>query len=372
MKFGFFLGMHYRDVDRPYGELLNNSLEIAIRAEELGYDAIFIPEHHFINYITLPSALQFATKIAAHTKRIRLITAVLVLPYYHPLALAEEIAETDWLTDGRLEIGVARGANKYEFLRLGIPYEKSREMYQESLQIMLNSWTHDDYAYQGEFYRFPPTTTLPRPMQKPYPPVWISAQSEVGVRTVAKLGVNLQTSPNFGCFAPYEDLVSLMDDFNQAQVASGHPRPEVGLLRRVFIAESEKDALEHLDDLMTHWRMYMAFYEARADRRLDVRVDLADTPVIRGAVQPASLELDLSSVYETFDDPIITTPEKAVARIKKYEQLGVTYMMTNSAFGQPHQDTMRSLELFAKEVMPHFKRAKSAQPRQLVGVGGNA
>jgi alkanesulfonate monooxygenase SsuD/methylene tetrahydromethanopterin reductase-like flavin-dependent oxidoreductase (luciferase family) len=360
VKFGFFLGMHYRDVDRPYGELLDNSLEIAIRAEELGYDALFIPEHHFINYITLPSALQFATKIAAHTKRIRLISAVLVLPYYHPLALAEEIAQTDWLTDGRLEIGVARGANKYEFLRLGIPYEKSREMYQESLQVMLNAWKHDDYAFEGEFYKFPPTTTLPRPKQRPHPPVWISAQSSQGVQTVAKLGVNLQTSPNFGCFAPYEDLVSLMGEFNVAQAASGHSRPEVGLLRRVFIAETEREALKHLDDLMTHWRMYMAFYEARPERRLDVRVDLADTPVIRGAVQPASLDLDLSTVYDTYDDPIITTPQKAVERIKKYEQLGVTYMMTNSAFGEPHADAMRSLELFATEVMPHFKTPASA------------
>jgi len=368
VKFGFFLGMHYRDVDRPYGELLNNSLEIAIRAEELGYDAVFIPEHHFINYITLPSALHFATKIAAHTKRIRLITAVLVLPYYHPLALAEEIAQTDWLTDGRLEIGVARGANKYEFVRLGIPYEKSREMYQEALDVMLKSWEQEDLEYEGQFYRFPATTTLPRPKQRPHPPVWISAQSFPGVRTVAKLGVNLQTSPNFGCFAPYEDFVALMEEFNRAQKESGHPRPEVGLLRRVFIAESEQEALKHLDDLLTHWRMYMAFYEPRADRRLDMRVDLADTPVIRGAVQPARLELDLSNVYETYDDPIITTPEKAVARIKKYEQMGVTYLMVNTAFGIPQRDVLRSLELFAKEVMPHFREQPASVAPRLAAI----
>jgi len=371
LKFGFFLGMHYRDVDRPYGELLDNSLEIAIRAEELGYDAIFIPEHHFINYITLPSALQFATKIAAHTKRIRLITAVLVMPYYHPLALAEEIALTDWLTNGRLEIGVARGANKYEFLRLGLPYEKSPAVYKESLDIMVKSWKQDDLEYKGEFYQFPATTTVPRPKQLPHPPIWISAQSFPGVRTVAQLGYNLQTSPNFGCFAPYSDLVDTMGEFNTAQVASGHPRPEVGLLRRVFIGQTEAEAMKHIDDLLTHWRMYMAFYEARADRRFEMRVDLADTPVVRGAVQPAKLELDLSNVYETFDDPIITTPEKAVARIKQYEQLGITYLMTNSAFGEPHKDVMGSLELFAKEVMPHF-RADAGTSRELVGASQSA
>jgi alkanesulfonate monooxygenase SsuD/methylene tetrahydromethanopterin reductase-like flavin-dependent oxidoreductase (luciferase family) len=374
VKFGLFLAMHYRDVTRPYGELLDNSLELCIRAEELGYDAIFIPEHHFINYITLPSALQFATKVAAHTRRIRLITAVIVMPYYHPLALAEEVALTDWLTDGRLEIGVARGANKYEFVRLGIDWDQSRDMFEEALDVMLASWEQEDFAYEGTHYRFPPTTTIPRPKQLPHPPVWITAQSLPGARNVARRGVNLMTSPNFGCFAPYKDVVELMTDFNRAQSASGHRRPHVGLQRRVFVAETEAEALRHLDDLMTHWRMYMAFYEPRADRRLDVRVDLADTPVVGGAVQPARLELDLSDVYGTFDDPVITTPDKAIRRLRLYEQLGVTHLMANMAFGEPQADVLRSLELFAREVMPHFAEpaAPPAPPPELAGSRGGS
>src|SRR5439155_6186947 len=118
-----------------------------------------LPEHHFINYITNPSDLIFAARIAGATKRIRIITGVLVLPYHHPLALAEEIALVDWMTNGRLEIGVARGANKYEFDRLGIDWNQNRAMYNESLDILVKAWTTEDFSYHGKFWSFDSTTT---------------------------------------------------------------------------------------------------------------------------------------------------------------------------------------------------------------------
>jgi alkanesulfonate monooxygenase SsuD/methylene tetrahydromethanopterin reductase-like flavin-dependent oxidoreductase (luciferase family) len=140
MKFGVFLSMYYPDTQKPYHELLKETIEICQYAEELGFDAVFIPEHHFVNFITNPSALSLAIHIANHTKRIRLITAVVVMPWYHPLALAEELALVDHISNGRIELGVARGANKYEFDRMGVDIKNSREIMEESLDIMLKAF----------------------------------------------------------------------------------------------------------------------------------------------------------------------------------------------------------------------------------------
>jgi alkanesulfonate monooxygenase SsuD/methylene tetrahydromethanopterin reductase-like flavin-dependent oxidoreductase (luciferase family) len=354
MKFGFFLAMHYRDFGRPYGELLDQGMELTVRAEELGYDAVFIPEHHFINYITLPSALQFAVKAAALTKRIRFVTAILVLPYYHPMALAEDIAQADWMTDGRLEIGVARGGNSYEAQRLGLDFKHSRERFEEGLDIMLKAWeAKQDFAYEGKFYSFPATTLIPEPLQKPHPPLWVTAQSLNGARGVAKSGLNLLTMPNYNSFAPKEDLPALLGEYRRHGGGEG---VEIGLTRKTFIGESEDDALKQLPYFVRHWQMYMAGYQARPDARLEERIE---RPGGRGATMggdlPMPIELDLDHVYDSYDDPIVTTPDKAIERIRRYQELGITYLVTNTAIGVPHRDVLRSLELFAKEVMPHFR-----------------
>jgi len=277
-----------------------------------------------------------------------------VLPYHHPLALAEEIALVDWMTKGRLDVGVARGANKYEFDRLGINWQDSRAMYEEALEILVRAWTTEDFAYQGRFWSFPPTTALPRPYQRPHPPLWISGQSLEGVRAIAARGANLLTSPNYGCFAPHGDVDITLGEFHKALAEYGQPKPNIGLLRRVYIAETEEEAERYVEYCFRHWTHYMAFYGSDPNRRFQEREDV-ETEVRGGVITPASLNIDLSNVYETYDDPVITTPEKAVRRFKHYEQLGVTHLMMLTAFGIPHRDVLRSMELIAREVMPYFR-----------------
>jgi len=358
----------YPDVDRPYGELLNECLEVAVRADDLGYESIMLPEHHFTNYITNPSDLIFAARIGAMTKRLRILTGVLVLPYYHPLDLAEQVALVDWMTEGRLDVGVARGAAKYEFDRLGIDWNQSRAMFDESLDILLKAWTSEDFSYQGKYWSFESTTTLPRPYQQPYPPLWIAGQSLKGVREIAAKGANLLTSPNYGCFSPHGDVDKTLAEFNSALQEYGRPRPNISLLRRVYIAETQEEADRAIPYCFRHWSYYMSFFDADQRKRFQERVTV-DAPVRRGAMTPANVSLDLSNVYDTYDDPIITTPDKAIRRFKNYESLGVTHVLMATAFGLPHKDVLRSMELVAREVMPYFREEERAPERAVAAAG---
>jgi alkanesulfonate monooxygenase SsuD/methylene tetrahydromethanopterin reductase-like flavin-dependent oxidoreductase (luciferase family) len=358
VKIGIFLSMHYRNVDRPYYELLDEVTETCQYAEELGFDGIFIPEHHFINYITNPSALSLAIHIANHTKRIKLITAVVVLPFWNPLVLAEEIALVDHISRGRIELGVARGANNYEFTRMGVDMKKSREMYEEGLDVILGALTTEDFAWDGKHYKFPKLTTMPRPYTKPHPPVWATAQSPEGLRAAAKRGFNVLTSPLYGCFADLAAFQYTYDAYNDALRETGQKPKEFGILRRVYVGETVKEAEAQVHELLTHWGMYMAFHVRGG---LDERVDKAEVDVRRGQVPPSRFDdMKIDNISERYDDPILSDVDGVAKRLKFYESLGVTWLSANVQFGIPKEMVFRSMERLAKGVMPQLAEKENA------------
>jgi alkanesulfonate monooxygenase SsuD/methylene tetrahydromethanopterin reductase-like flavin-dependent oxidoreductase (luciferase family) len=365
LKFWASYPFFYPDLHRPYGEIVAEVIDIAQAAEELGFEGISFPEHHFFNYICNPSALQYATLVASKTTRLRIQTGVLVLPYYHPLALAEEISLVDHISGGRLDVGVARGANKYEFDRLGVDWSKSRAMYEESLSIMIDAWTKSDVERDGEFWSFPPVTAIPRPHQRPYPRLWVSAQSVNGVTAAGTAGLNMMTSPNLGCFAPHGDLDQVMQWYDEASAASGKPRGEVMVLRRIFIDETEEKALRQLDNVHRHWSYYMSQYKgtpANAQARFQERTENDDIVVSQGAIRPVNLSIERDDVYNTYDDPILTSPDKAITRFKHYESIGVDHVLGLSAFGEPVDEVIHNMEVMAKYVFPAFLEDSTSTP----------
>jgi natural product biosynthesis luciferase-like monooxygenase protein len=175
MRFGlFYLPSYPSQVGPAPPELLNEIVEQSVLAEEVGLEGVWLAEHHFHGFggmIPNPAALGCA--IAARTRRLRIGTAVVLLPYHHPLRLAEDFAMLDALSDGRLDFGVGTGFLRWENEIWGAPLETARAKFAESLDVILRVWEHEDVAFEGQFVRFPALTVLPRPRQRPHPPVWL-------------------------------------------------------------------------------------------------------------------------------------------------------------------------------------------------------
>src|SRR5262249_1955920 len=161
MKIAFYLPCYWPDTSYPVHQMYDEMLEQAVLAEQIGMSSLWIPEHHFVNLLVHPSPLLTAVRVAAATKSIRIGTSVLVLPFYDMRRLAGEIAQADQLMKGRLEVGVGRGAFKYEFDRLGVDVAESRERFDEALPLLEKLLSARSVSSETGSYKFPPLTITP-------------------------------------------------------------------------------------------------------------------------------------------------------------------------------------------------------------------
>ena len=177
MEFAVFVGAHNLAFERSERQLFDDLTEQAVLAEELGYDLVWLVEHHFNDYNLLPDPLQLAVRIFERTERIRVGVAVVILRDHHPLQLAGRIAQLDVLYPGRFDLAVGRGSSGWEAVRfqreLDVP--TSRAHFLEHLRVMTRAWREEDFRHDGDFWRFPETTVLPRPVSRPHPALWLSA-----------------------------------------------------------------------------------------------------------------------------------------------------------------------------------------------------
>ena len=160
-------------------------IEIMDRA---GYDAVWLAEHHFSGFSVCPSVHMVGTLAAARTRRLRIGTGVSLAPFYHPLRLAEEVALLDLLSGGRVNWGAGRGFARVEFEAFGVPPEESAARFRETVEIVLRAWTDERLSFSGEHFRFDGIEVLPKPMQRPHPPVWLAASSDRAIDWAAGRG----------------------------------------------------------------------------------------------------------------------------------------------------------------------------------------
>jgi alkanesulfonate monooxygenase SsuD/methylene tetrahydromethanopterin reductase-like flavin-dependent oxidoreductase (luciferase family) len=196
-KFGIFSLGQVPDLATVV-ESFDSDLEFFELAEELGYDKVWIAEHLFSSYGLVTSTQVYAAAIAQRTKRVRIGMAVCAIPFNHPLRTASDFALVDILSHGRLDFGVGRAYQPHEFAGLGVPMDKSREMLGEGLDIVLKSWTQEKVSYRGAFWTIPqPVEVLPKPVQKPHPPIYQATISPESFEQAARLGVHLQMASPF-------------------------------------------------------------------------------------------------------------------------------------------------------------------------------
>jgi luciferase family oxidoreductase group 1 len=340
LGFGTFLLMQSPSA-RPSQEVYARAIEHAQAAEALGFRNIWLAEHHFSTYGYLARPVQLATYIAAKTTTLRVGTAVIVVPLHHPLIIAEEIATLDILAGGRVDIGLGRGYQQYEFERLGLELDTARARWEESVDVILKALQGEPFSYDGKLFKIPETTVFPQPLQKPHPPIWVTAQSTESVTATVRRGFNLLTG---GYGVPIERLAEFRKHFD-ALVAEHQPQrtPEVAVQKAVYVTDNAADARAAAEEARWNMRVTLSLrnkYE-RVERGHAIPVPMPDEP-------------DTDDLLDRF--LVIGTPDTVIRQIRRIEdQVGISHFNCSFWFGDMDQTrVLKSMQLFASEVMPAF------------------
>jgi len=210
--------------------------------DRTGYDAVWLAEHHFSSFSICPSVHMMGTLAAARTTRLRIGTAVSLAPFYHPLRLAEEVALLDVLSGGRVNWGAGRGFARVEFTAFGVPPDESTTRFREAVEIVLRAWTDERLSFTGEHFRFADLEVLPKPLQRPHPPVWMAATSEGAIEWAAGRGFSILMDPHAG----HADIGRKRRFYADRLAAAGHSVAgrDLPVARLVAIAETSEKAAQ--------------------------------------------------------------------------------------------------------------------------------
>ena len=251
MNFGMFTDFHIGE-NRTQAEAFDESFAQIADAETMGFDTVWLAEHHFSpERAVLASPMVIASAIAARTNRIRTGLAVQVLPLTNPLRVAEEAATVDHISKGRFEFGIGRsGLTKY-YQGYNIPYAESRPRFLEALDIIMQAWSNDEFSYDGQFHSYQDVAVVPKPYQQPYPPVRVAVAGEDTFPLIGKMGHPIFVSANTG----REQLQERIASYEEARAASGphrtrrhrrpHPRVRRGDHRKGALGAGSQRHVRH-------------------------------------------------------------------------------------------------------------------------------
>jgi alkanesulfonate monooxygenase SsuD/methylene tetrahydromethanopterin reductase-like flavin-dependent oxidoreductase (luciferase family) len=343
MEFGWYHEFHRQVEGQSDADAFEQGFEQVEAADRWGLDVFWLAEiHQQARRSVLSAPMNVAGQIAARTKRIKIGTAVHVLPLTHPLRLAEETATVDQVSRGRFILGAGRSGNPRGYAAYGIPYSESRDRFYETLEILKKAWTQPSFSYEGRFHSFNEARAVPRPYQQPHPPIRIAGASEDTFPTLGRLGYPLFVSVRSGSLMGLKpDLKAYRDAFHEA----GNPgRPEVYLRLSMHVGDNDAIARKEGEPSI------MAGYKSLIDR-------LEGSPNAR---RRAEVEEVKRATYDDVirDKVIVGSPDTVADRLKELEaELGIDGILFELNFGAaiPAEVMMRSLQLICEEVMPHFK-----------------
>lgn len=343
MRFGTFHLME-QPFTKSEAQVYDEQIAQMRLADELGFDWVWLTEHHFSSVPYVPDVLgeycvsaspfAMACAISQITKNVRIGSAVKVLPLEHPLRTAEDVAMADIMSKGRIDFGVGLGYRKYEFDGLRIPIEEKFARFEEALEIILGVWTTEEFSYQGKFWDVPRMTLVPRPVQKPHPPVWYATRlgTPEAIDFVAKNNYRLLCA-----WAPRNDLRATYDLLADARAEQGLADESFDFtcLRHVFVGESDADAKRRGTEYIEYYMESTKHFRPVGDHE-------------RGEM-------------------VFGGPETCINKITSLaEETGVNNLICWMNFGGLPQDMVEtSMRLFIEEVAPGVRASLSVQKPQM-------
>ncbi|MGC2415553.1 MAG: LLM class flavin-dependent oxidoreductase [Stellaceae bacterium] len=343
MEFGIFNLMGAREADKSAAQVFTEVAEQTRRADELGYTVAWFAEHHFSNYCLCASPLMMVAHCAAITEKIRLGTAVVVLPLYNPARLAAEIATADALSNGRLLLGIGAGYQPYEFERFGVDIKDNLEMTEELCDILDLAFSRDFFTYNGKHYQMPETHIPARPVQKPLP-IYVAGHTQAMFRAAARHGYRVLSSGRVGgaklLAAQYADIVAAFAA-EKKPLSNAH----ITVNRFAHITNSKDEGLRFAEN---------ARYQSRLASSLRRRQEVMQGTVLVDVPFP-----DEPPIEQIHEDLLIgdveTVAEKLAGEIAATHPVHICFSF--KVGDTPHQAAMRSMELMMSEVKPRVERA---------------
>ncbi|GAA4626277.1 LLM class flavin-dependent oxidoreductase [Actinoallomurus vinaceus] len=352
MKFSTFHLFH-RFEGQTAQEVYDYQLEIAELCEELGFDGIWVAEHHFRDYGLVPNIFTLLSYLAARTDRLRLGTGIVVLPLHNPVHVAEEAAMVDLLSGGRLEMGIGRGYQSVEFESFGVDLGEARERFNEALDMITALWTQENVHFQGKFYGTGNEVTLmPRPVQQPHPPLHVAAVSPETVEMYAARGLPILADPA----APFKKIAKAAETWHETARANGVDTGGIELVasRSVYVAPTVEQA--RADQA----RFESSFDRSRIFNRQSAPIDSRTGQVAKGFEYWQDRYLKGGEVGADFrweQLEVIGDPDRVINQIKMIQEFGFSNLLCD--FGStrpvPIEDMKKVLRFFAAEVMPAFR-----------------
>jgi len=344
MKFQLAINLERITDDISMEEVARHTLEMVQMADDGGFNIAWSAEHHALEMTIAPDPFQLLTWWSAHTNNIRLGTAVAVAAYWHPIKLAGEAAMTDLLTGGRLEFGIGSGAYQREFDRMhhGLKQSDAWMYMQEMLPAVLALW-QGDYEHNGKYWQFPTATSVPKPVQKPHPPIWVAARAPITYEFAVKNGFNIMSWPLTRPMSEAELYKSRLDE----ALANNpdKPRPIFSMMRHTAVYDRKEDWEVPVKAAQRQLGQFENLFKNQGDVKNGFPKELDLNEIAnRDEYNPKMLHQNM----------MFGTPDEVIAKLKLYQDLGVDQFTYYASLGLGLKEQKRSLELFCKEVIPAF------------------
>ena len=344
MQFGSFVFSISADQNADHDVIAQTLSEIEL-AEEVGFDAVWLTEHHFDGAVAYADPVVFGAAVAARTKRVLIGFAVVEMALHHPVRLAVQTSLLDHLSNGRLIMGTGRGSayNEYEYIGYGITLEQGREMLDEAEELLIKAWTGKDVVHKGRFWDLSFPGLRPQPYQKPHPPIVRACISEDSMVAMGKAGrpvlIGVQTLDTLKRrFGLYQEA---LENSGLSEVDIEKTKDQTWAQRALFVCDSDQEGLEVAEAGLARYKAHL----------LDARVRFnpgGAPPPPPGTPPPAS-----EMVEHAF---LAGTPATVAGKMEELRDLGVRNVLLNPNVGQiPSRQVEKSLRMFGEQVLPKFK-----------------
>jgi alkanesulfonate monooxygenase SsuD/methylene tetrahydromethanopterin reductase-like flavin-dependent oxidoreductase (luciferase family) len=362
MKFGGFYELQH---PRPWTDgsehrLLKNALEQVELSDQMGYDYVWATEHHFLEEYAHSSAPEvFLAACSQRTKNIRIGHGIVQMPPYinHPARVAERIATLDLISDGRCDFGTGAGATETELGGFLVPQDEKKAMWLEGMRIAIRMMVEEPFAgYEGKYLKMPQRNVVPKPYQKPHPPLWMACSRRESIIQAAKLGVGALT---FSFVSPDEARKWVKDYYwtieNESEPIGYAVNPQFAITCP-FLCDGDEKRMAQIGEESYGFFIYglghYSFFGEHEPAKTDIWNEYKTNP--HDFVPPEGRIQDC-----------VGTPEMLRTRLREFEEAGIDQVVCLSQAGRvPHELLCSSIELFSREVMPEFKEREQKRAAQ--------